>query len=126
MVVVPGVTAVTSPIADTVATAGFDDDHVARVLTSWRVPFDNVALAINWLVRLPPLREGFPVTVTEETVGLGVAGVGLEDPEQATAATRNANTNTRFSMMTASLRDGDDCPDFDNTTGLQADCRAAS
>jgi hypothetical protein len=29
MVVVPIVTAVTSPSADTVATAGFDDDHVA-------------------------------------------------------------------------------------------------
>jgi hypothetical protein len=99
------VTAVTSPLGDTVATAGFDDDHVARVLTSWSVPFDNVALAINWLVRLPPLREGVPVMVTEVTVGLGFAGVGLEEPEQATAAMRNANTNTRFTMMTDSLRD---------------------
>lgn len=95
----------TSPVADTVAAAGFDDDHVARALTSWRVPFDNVALAINWLVRLPPLREGFPVMETEVTVGVGVAGVGLEDPEQATAEMRNANTDTRFNMMTASLRD---------------------
>jgi hypothetical protein len=106
-VVVPRVTAVTRPIADTVATNGFDDDHIARVLTSWRVPSDSVALAINWVVRLPPLREGFPVMETEVTVGLGLAGVGLEDPEQATAAMRNANTNTRFSMMAASLRDGD-------------------
>jgi hypothetical protein len=57
---------------------------------------------------LLPLREAVPVTATEETAGLGLAGVSLEDPEQAMAAMKNANRNARFSMSSAPLRDEGD------------------
>ena len=47
---VPAATAVTSPVLETVATAGFDDTHVAMAVTSCSGPLDTIALATNWLV----------------------------------------------------------------------------
>jgi hypothetical protein len=38
---------VTTPVADTVTTAVFDDCHVACVVTSWLVPLERVAFAVN-------------------------------------------------------------------------------
>jgi hypothetical protein len=50
MVVVPTVFAVTSPVAETVATAVLEDCHVAREVTFCVVPFVSVSVALSWLV----------------------------------------------------------------------------
>jgi hypothetical protein len=43
----PAACAVTTPVTDTVATAMFDDCHVACAVTSRVKPLDNFAEAVN-------------------------------------------------------------------------------
>jgi hypothetical protein len=47
MVAVPAATAVTRPPLDTVATAAFEDCHVALLVTFCVVPLDSVAVAVS-------------------------------------------------------------------------------
>lgn len=66
---------VTRPCDDTVATAVFDDCHVAAVVRSSVAPFDKVAIAVNCDCPVATKLD-VPVTVTLETVGAaGVTGV---------------------------------------------------
>ena len=111
MVVVPRPVALTRPVADTVATAGFEDDHEASAVTSWVVPFESVAVAVSWLVCPIAARDAVPVTAMEDVVGVegvGVVGLGLDDPPQAIAAMRNANGHACLTMgpLRACMRDG--------------------
>ena len=46
----PGPMPVTTPALPTMATDAFVEPHAARPVTVWVVPFDNVAVALNWLV----------------------------------------------------------------------------
>jgi len=68
--------AVTNPLADTVATAEFDDVHVDVLVTSCKELLDRVAVAVNCDV-VPTVGE-FPVTAIDDTV-LGV----VDDPQAA-------------------------------------------
>jgi hypothetical protein len=76
---IPGATAVTRPLADTVAMAEFDDVHVDVLVTSCVELLDSVAVAVNCDV-VPTVGE-FPVTAIDDTV-LGV----VDDPQAATVA----------------------------------------
>ena len=49
IVALPGVSTLSNPPDVTVATAVFEDDHVACIVTSCVVPFDSVAFAVNCL-----------------------------------------------------------------------------
>jgi hypothetical protein len=80
MLTLPGATPVTRPLADTVASALFDDVHVAVLVTSCVVPSDSVATAENWDV--PPIAGAAPVTAIDATVDGAV-----EDPPHAKAST---------------------------------------
>src|SRR4051794_31350715 len=67
-------TAVSEPVEDTVATAVFDETHVACVVTLWVVPLEKVAVAMNGLE--PPTAGGLPLSateLTEDVVGSPVA-----------------------------------------------------
>ena len=77
----PAATPVTTPVEDTVATAAFDDCHVAWLVTFCVVPFDRLAVAVNCAVA--PTAGADPVTATDETVGDadGEGAVGCEDVE---------------------------------------------
>lgn len=63
----PGVTPVTVPVAETVAIAGFDDCHVAWLVTSCTAPFDSVAIALNCADA--PMAGVVPVIVMLPMVG---------------------------------------------------------
>jgi hypothetical protein len=68
------------PVADTVASAVFDDDQTAVDVTSCVVPSDIVAVALNCDVGAA-LRDGAdPETLSDETV---VTAVGVDDPHAA-------------------------------------------
>src|SRR5437667_3460353 len=54
----------TSPLVETVASDEFDDDQVARLVTSWVVPFMSVAVAVNCDVA--PTAGAAPATATDE------------------------------------------------------------
>src|SRR5262245_27129221 len=84
MVDAPALIPVTTPLGETVAADVFDDDHVARLVTSWVVPPDIVAVAVNW--EAAPIAGTVPATATDVTV---VAAV-VESPHAAatTASTR--------------------------------------
>src|SRR5262245_15205149 len=87
MATVPAPTPVTSPVDDTVASAVLLDVHVAVLVTSCVVPFDIVAVAVNWDVA--PTVGTVPVTAMDETV------VGdVEEPPHATAAITSGSANT--------------------------------
>src|SRR5205807_673120 len=58
----PGDTAVTSPDPLTVATSGFDEDHVVARPVITR-PWASCAVAVNWSV-LPTRRSVFPAGLT--------------------------------------------------------------
>jgi hypothetical protein len=62
----PSLTTVTLPLPLTVAIAAFDDDHVARAVTSWALRFANLAIAINCAVW--PMPGARPLTETDDTV----------------------------------------------------------
>ena len=94
----PSATAVTRPVAETVATPGADDCHVACCVTSDVVPVLCVAVAAS--CRVCPASSGpdaSPVarTWTALVVGVGAAGAGagLSEPQAATA--RHSDTSTR-------------------------------
>ena len=67
---VPGDTAVTKPPADTVATAAFDDCHVAFGVTFCAVPPASEAMAESWPVD-PADKNGAPETLTDVTLTAG-------------------------------------------------------
>ena len=75
----PNCTSLSSPLAVTVATAMFDDDHVASVVTSRTVLLDNIAVAVNWLVC--PRIGTVPETAIEDVVGS--VGLGLPHADVA-------------------------------------------
>jgi hypothetical protein len=56
----------TSPLEDTLAAAEFDDDQVARLVTSCVVPSMSVAVAVNCDVA--PTAGAVPATASDETV----------------------------------------------------------
>src|SRR5262245_18036275 len=66
MLTVPAATPVTTPAADTVASATFDEDQVAAAVTSCVVPFDIVATAEN--CDDAPTAGTVPVTAIEAIV----------------------------------------------------------
>ena len=68
----PAATLVTAPFA-TVATAVFDELHVATAVTSCVVPFDSVAVAENEAVE--PAAAAVPLTEMLTTVGAGAAPI---------------------------------------------------
>src|SRR5713226_6893808 len=91
----PALTAVTTPLASTVATLMFDDCHVAWLVTACTVPFDIAAMASNDAVA--PITGAVPLTETDRTVGVefvGAAGADEPLPPQQTASTAIA-TQTR-------------------------------
>ena len=67
---VPTATPVTTPVLDTVAAEGFDECHVAEVVTFLVVPLESVAVAVSWLV-WPIDRVDPPVTATETVAVVG-------------------------------------------------------
>jgi hypothetical protein len=83
---VPTPTAVTSPVAETVATAGADDDQVTVALMV--APNWSLGDAVSW--RVPPARSDVAGAeiVTDVSTGTLVGPVGAESPpplEQAVA-----------------------------------------
>ena len=66
----PAATPVTSPLALTLATPLFDEDHAAVVVTDCVVPSDKVAVAANCAVA--PARGADPETATDTTMGATV------------------------------------------------------
>src|SRR5436190_13112632 len=56
----------TSPLVETVASDEFDDDQVARLMTSCVVPSISVAVAVNCDVA--PTAGAVPATASDETV----------------------------------------------------------
>jgi hypothetical protein len=82
-------TPVTTPVPDTVAADVFDDDHVARLVTSCVLPVDRVAVAVN--CDAVPTAGALPVTLTEVTELAAV----VESPHAA-ANPANAITNIRM------------------------------
>jgi hypothetical protein len=102
IVTAPLVTAVTRPEDDTVATALFDDVHVAVLETSWVVPPDNVATAEN-CAELPTAGT-VPVTATVETV-VAEVGVLLQAPSvKPRASTNRTTTNERILIVAPWVR----------------------
>jgi hypothetical protein len=85
MVTVPSAIAVTRPPGVTVAMSGFDDVHVAEVVTTSVVPLLIVAVAEYW--DDAPTAGGVPVTVTDDTA----LGAVLLPPH---AVTRNPRLTT--------------------------------
>src|SRR5690348_6966635 len=97
MVTLPLVRAVTSPLDDTVATAEFEDDHVAVLDTSCVVPFSIVAVAAN--CDAVPTAGMVPDTATVETV-VAVFGLSLHAPMvNPSASTKRTITNERTFMV---------------------------
>src|SRR5438270_6842787 len=97
MTALPLASALTRPVADTVATAGLEDDHVAAPVTSCTPPVARVATAVNCDDEPTPGMP--PDTVTADT---DVAAVG-EFPHAATrpsAARQTSRANDRIFMMT--------------------------
>jgi hypothetical protein len=84
-VVLPAATPVTTPAADTVATAASPDCHVALLVMSCVVPLLIVAVAVNCAV--VPTVGAAPVTAMEATVD---DDVGELEHAAANTATRNA------------------------------------
>ena len=99
---VPLPTLVTRPVDDTVATAVFDDDHVAELVTSSSAPPDTVAVAVN--CALDPTSGAPPVTLI---VVIVVGAAGDFEP-QAAAERPSARTHSRTTddwiFMTAPCR----------------------
>jgi len=60
--------AVTTPAAETVASAVLEDDQTASDVTSCVVPSDIVAVALNWDVGLALTDGAVPVTLRDDTV----------------------------------------------------------
>jgi len=58
-------TAVTTPVPETVAAPVFDEDQLAWLVTSWVVPLESVAVAVNCDVE--PTGGVAPVTATDVT-----------------------------------------------------------
>src|ERR1700688_3119826 len=85
MVAAPGCSNVMSPVTVTVATAVFDEDHVAVAVTSWMVPFANVAFALSWLVC--PTAGTVPSTAREDVEG-AVEWLHAERREPAASSRR--------------------------------------
>src|SRR5215467_769162 len=75
--VAPAENAVTSPVDDTWATAGFDELHFATVVTSEVVPSGLVTIALSWLVCPTALSDETPVTLRTGSGCDGVTGARL-------------------------------------------------
>src|SRR5436309_16043686 len=97
----------TTPLAETVTTAVFDDCHVARTVTSSVVPSERVTAAPNWAVS--PIAGAVPVTTRAVIVGVEATGAGepvdwTERPPQASdAESRTATARARRSEASASI-----------------------
>jgi hypothetical protein len=110
----PAATAVTIPVAVTVATVVFEDCQVAELVTSWDAPFDIVADALNCEF-CPAIVEGeAALTVTDATfkvVELGAAGLAdggdpLAPPQLTNDVMMpSANTNVPMSRPIISPSD---------------------
>jgi len=90
MTVIPGATAVTTPLDDTVANAVADDVHVDVLVTFCVEPSLIVAIAVNCEVE--PMSGVLPVTATDVTV---LADVEVEPHAAAPMAARQS-TRTRI------------------------------
>jgi hypothetical protein len=84
---VPPATALTTPVGETVASAAFEVCQVARALTSFEVPSENVAIAVNCDVL--PTAGGVPVTLMVETVAVGDVAVPLHATTDAASPIAN-------------------------------------
>jgi hypothetical protein len=72
--VVPIAIAVTAPVAETVATPGFDDAHVAVIVTSCVVVADGLSIALSWPV-CPTAKVSPPVKEMDGSKAVDGAGV---------------------------------------------------
>jgi hypothetical protein len=73
----PAAAPLTLPVLPTTATSVFEDTQAAWLVTFCVVPFESVAVAVNWAVE--PTSGAEPATDTADTVGdagVGVVGVG--------------------------------------------------
>jgi hypothetical protein len=79
MFVSPSCAAVTRPWPLTVATTVLSDCHVAVAVLSSVVPFESVAIAVNYAVAPRSVNVDVPLTVTPVTVGAagGIVVVGV-------------------------------------------------
>jgi hypothetical protein len=95
---IPFPSAVTSPDADTVTIAGWDEDH-EKDRSGTVLPFALRALAVSWVVapsasRLVALGE----TATESTASQGSDG---SEPQPTASATLPASSHERIPMLRA-------------------------
>jgi hypothetical protein len=74
MTVVPNAIAVKNPVAETVATPGFDDVHVAVIVTSCVADADGLSRAFSWPV-CPTTKVSPPVKEIEGSKAVDGAGV---------------------------------------------------
>jgi len=93
MVTDPLPTPATTPVDDTVALAEFDDDQVARLVTSCVVPFASVAVAVN--CDDAPIGGGVPLTVTVE-IDVG----DVDEPHAAVNAISSAASALELARRT--------------------------
>ena len=83
----PAATPVTTPALVTLAIDVFDEDHAAWAVAVWVAPFESKAVAEN--CTLVPTPGAVPLTLTDNTVGLGVVVV---DPPQPATTPSTATT----------------------------------
>jgi len=89
--------AVTTPAAETVASAVLEDDQTASDVTSCVVPSDIVAVALNWDVGLALTDGAVPVTLRDDTV-LGEVVELWQAAENPTNATTIASERVHRTM----------------------------
>ena len=90
MVAAPVACPFTFPVADTVAAAVFDDDHVTELVRFWVVPSEYVPVAASWS-ELPAgtLAAGGDTVTVSSTAGMTVmAAVPKMRPEVAVIVAR--------------------------------------
>jgi hypothetical protein len=92
----PLASAVTVPVADTLATAVFDDDHVAEPVTSSETPPTSVATALNCVD--DPTPGATPETTTVETLVAEVGELPHAATESPAARVNRRTTNDRIFM----------------------------
>ncbi|HJU44607.1 MAG TPA: hypothetical protein VJ691_17400 [Vicinamibacterales bacterium] len=91
--------AVTIPALVTVATAVFDERHVACDVTAWVDPSGNSATAVN--CEDVPIGGGVPTTVTRATVAPGAVGEpgDRSDEQPAQNIVMARPTSARLNMV---------------------------
>src|SRR5262245_1151270 len=101
MTTAPEPTPVTVPVDDTVAAAGFEDVHVARLVTSSVVPDDNVAVAVNCDVA--PTAGAVPATLI---VATELAAVDESEHAEKAADPTTSTLNTMIDRIPIHTPDG--------------------